>query len=562
METTLCRQEHGNVCGMLCSHGVVFLCKKKFSISLQYKIMLLTVGMVCLALTMAGALVTQHIYQGVQEKVGERALAIGRSIAQMPEVKRNIIDNHPSEVLQPIAEEIRIKTGAAFIVISNMDQIRLSHPDFSNIGTPLTNLYRDPVLRGQEYIYIAKGSLAPSLRANVPIFSLNDDTKQIGFVSVGFYVDDIYHMFLEGAQNVFYALLAALVLSIIGSVLVAKNIKKAIYGLEPYEIATLLRENEATLHAIREGVVAVDVKGHVRVINNEAVAIIGRKAEEIYGKPITKFITQLRLDFVIGTGTALYDHEQRVNDIIILSNIIPTIVEGVVVGAVITFRDRTEISRLAEEMTGVHRFVDVLRAQTHEFKNKLHAVAGLIQLGSYEQAVDLIIESYANNQSEFEKMRYNIKDAVTFGLLVGKMSRARELGIQFVITPDTIMQTLPGQLTSGDMVIILGNLIENATEAVAIAKTKKILLCIKEKEAGVQITVQNSGAWIDEELGDSIYARGISGKGSNRGYGLALVSEKVLLNNGVVSHSNLPAGGVEFKVWIPYNSKGDRYEEN
>jgi sensor histidine kinase regulating citrate/malate metabolism len=410
-------------------------------------------------------------------------------------------------------------------------------------------------------MYIAKGSLAPSLRANVPIFAVGGG-QQIGFVSVGFYIDDIYNKVLEGGKNVLYALLIALALSIIGSALVAKNIKKAIYGLEPYEIATMFRENEATLDALREGVVAVDVNGTVRVVNNEAAAIIGKKPEEIFGQPIANFIAQLRLDLVIGSGKPLYDHEQRVNDVIILANVVPTIVDDHVVGAVIAFRDRTEISRLAEEMTGVHRFVDLLRAQTHEFKNKLHAVAGLIQLGSYEQAVDLIIESYDTNQGEFEKLRYRIKDAVTFGLLVGKMSRARELGIEFIVTSDTAMQNLPGQLTSGDMVIILGNLIENATEAVTAAKSKTIILRIREEEAGVGIMVQNSGPWIDESLGERIYARGISGKGAHRGYGLALVSEKVKVNNGRISHYNLPDGGVEFKVWIPYCNKGENDEEN
>jgi sensor histidine kinase regulating citrate/malate metabolism len=539
-----------------------FLYMKKKRISLQYKIMLLTVGIVCLALTLAGAFVIHHIYQEIQDDIGNRALAIGRSIAEMPQVRENILHNHhPSDVLQPIAEEWRKSTGAAFIVISNMNQIRLSHPTSQNLGTPLTSLYRDPVLKGQEYMYIAKGSLAPSLRANVPIFAVGGG-QQIGFVSVGFYIDDIYNKVLEGGKNVLYALLIALALSIIGSALVAKNIKKAIYGLEPYEIATMFRENEATLDALREGVVAVDVNGTVRVVNNEAAAIIGKRPEEIFGQPIANFIAELRLDLVIDSGKALYDHEQRVNDVIILANVVPTIVDDHVVGAVIAFRDRTEISRLAEEMTGVHRFVDLLRAQTHEFKNKLHAVAGLIQLGSYEQAVDLIIESYDTNQGEFEKLRYRIKDAVTFGLLVGKMSRARELGIEFIVTSDTAMQNLPGQLTSGDMVIILGNLIENATEAVTAAKSKTIILRIREEEAGVGIMVQNSGPWIDESLGERIYARGISGKGAHRGYGLALVSEKVKVNNGLISHYNLPDGGVEFKVWIPYCNKGENDEEN
>lgn len=534
---------------------------RKYRISLQHKIMLLTIGSVCLALLIAGAFVIHHIYREIEDNIGNRALQIGRSIAGMPEVRENIRSAYPSAVLQPIAEQWRMSTGAAFIVISNMDQIRLSHPNAERLGTPLSELYRDPVLSGQEYLYIAKGSLAPSLRANVPIYAL-EDNRQIGFVSVGFYVDEIYNNVLAGGKNVLYALLIGLVLSIAGSALVAENIKKAIYGLEPYEIATMLKEKEATLDALREGVVAVDIKGMIRLVNNEAAAIIGKNTEEMLGQPAVNFIDGLQLESVIGSKEPLYDHEQRVNDIIILANIVPIIVDGQVTGAVIAFRDRTEISRLAEEMTGVHRFVDLLRAQAHEFKNKLHAVAGLIQLGEYEQAVDVIIDNYAGYQGEFENLREAIKDTVTFGLLMGKMSRARELGIAFSMAPDSRMGELPGQLTSGDMVIILGNLIENAMEAVLAATSKKIVVSIREEEEGLEIRIENSGPCINESLGDRIYARGVSDKGAYRGFGLALVAEKVKVNNGTICHCSLPQGGVEFKVWIPYYIRGESHEED
>jgi len=341
---------------------------------------------------------------------------------------------------------------------------------------------------------------------------------------------------------------------------VARNVKKAIYGLEPYEIATILREKEATLDSICEGVIAVDLHRQIRLINNEAKAIMGQKSTDAYGKPIDNFLKQLDLDAVIHTGIAIYDTEQRINDIIILANIVPIIVEDNVVGAVITFRDRTEISRLAEEMTGVHRFVDIMRAQAHEFKNKLHVISGLIQLGSYDEAVDLIVDGYANNQDEFEKLRCTVKDTVTFGLLVGKMSRAKELGIQFVIASETVLTTLPGQLTSGDMVIILGNLIENALEAVEKSPIKQVVVSITENNGQTKILVKNSGMWIEDDDKEQIYQRGFSSKGINRGYGLALVTEKVYVNNGTISHKNLPEGGAVFEVLISQESRGERYE--
>ncbi len=521
--------------------------------------MALTIGMVCLVLTLAGAMVIYDIHQRLEDDISQRALNIGRIIAEVPMIQRAILSDNPSAQIQPIAEAWRISTGAAFIVVSNMDQIRLSHPIVENIGKPLSDLYRAPVLKGQEYLYVAKGSLDPSIRANVPIFELNG-SRQIGFVSVGFYLNDVYIKLIARAKNVLYALAIALILSIIGSVLVARNVKKAIYGLEPYEIATILREKEVTLDSIREGVIAVDLDQQIRLINNEAKAIMGQKSADAYGQSIDKFLKQLDLAEVIRNGVGIYDTEQRINNIIVLANITPIIVEGDVVGAVITFRDRTEISRLAEEMTGVHRFVDIMRAQAHEFKNKLHVIAGLIQLGSYDEAVDLIVEGYANKQDEFEKLRCTVKDSVTFGLLVGKMSRAKELGIDFVIATETVLTSLPGQLTSGDMVIILGNLIENALEAVAKSPVKLVTVSITEDTSQIKIIVKNSGAWIDDEIGERIYQRGFSSKGANRGYGLALVAEKVYINNGEISHYNLPEGGVVFEVLISQNNRGDRYE--
>lgn len=521
--------------------------------------MLLTMGMVCLVLTMAGAMLLYNVYHQIEEEIGTKALEIGRIIAEVPTVKSAIVAEEPSKIIQPITELWRGSTGAAFIVVSNMDQIRLSHTTLENIGTPLTNLYRDPVLQGKEYTYIGKGSLGPSLRANVPIYEL-DGSKQIGFVSVGFYLDDIYDKLLAGARSSLYVLIVALLFSIIGSILVAKNVKKAIYGLEPYEIATLLQEQEATLNSIREGVVAVDVYGKIKLINNEALVIIGEKNQECCRQPMEEFLQQLQLSDVIRTGQAIYDTEQRINDIIILANIVPIIVEGDVVGAVITFRDRTELSRLAEEMTGVHRFIDIMRAQTHEFQNKLHVISGLIQLGSYEQAVDLIVDTYADNQGSFENLRGRIKDRVTFGLVVGKMSRAKELGIEFIVGEETRIMDLPGQLTGGDMVIILGNLIDNAFEAVAYMPVKEVVLNIIQNTETTKITVENSGHGIDDQLGAKIFQRGISSKGENRGYGLSLVAEKVKINRGIISYYNVPDRGVVFTVEIANDNKGDKNE--
>lgn len=512
--------------------------------------MLFTIAMVCFVLVVAGALVVRDVVQQVQGYVASRALDVARVIAQAPDVQQAFDTDNPSAVLQPIAERWRHATGAAFIVIANMDQIRLTHTIPENIGTPMADLYREPVLRGQEYVYVGQGSLPISLRANVPIFNA-EHTRQVGFVSVGFYLHYIYGMAWASAAKVLYALLGALLLSVLGAVWLARDVKRAMFGMEPYEIATLLRERTAMFEAVREGIVAVDTAGRIRFLNKSAALLLGIPSSQAVGLAIDDFWPQPRVTAVAATGQAVYDEELRVNGLSLLANSVPIVVDGALAGVVISFRDRTEMSRLAEELTGVNRLVEVMRAQAHEYKNKLHAIAGLIQLGRGEEAVDFITENAAPQQDLFEQLRQLVQDATTFGLLLGKSSRAKELGAELCIAPQTHLTALPPHFTSGDMVLVLGNLMENALEAVAEAAVRRVTVYLGETDDGLCIKVSDTGPGIDPAMGDEIYRYGFTTKPGSRGYGLALVARKVAVNGGTISYSNLPGGGVEFTVFIP-----------
>jgi len=522
-------------------------------IKLQYKIMGLTIVMMFFVLAFAGGWVLSSVSNYVEKSFTDRALAIARVAAEIPVAQTAYLSNNPSQSLQPVAEMLRQSTGAAFVVYSNMQQIRITHPIPANIGTPLSDLYREPVLHGEEYVYIGKGLLAPSLRANVPIFR-QDTGEQIGFVSVGFYLDDIKEIAKKSIKQILYAFLVALILSIIGASLLAKHIKNVTFGLEPHEIATLLKERVATLEAIREGVIAVDSSNQIRLWNNEAAKILGINTETAYSKPLDKILPQNKLLTVMESGQAVYDEEQNVGDVIILANSVPVVVDDKVVGAVISFRDRTEINRMAEELTGIHRFVDVLRAQAHEFKNKLHTIAGLIQLERYDEAIDYAIDNQISQQAQFSSLSSNIKDPVIYGLLVGKASQMKEQGIDFTIDHTSRLTNLPVNVTSGDIVLILGNLLQNAVEAVAESTIKTVWVTITQQPDQLTIKVQNSGPWVEERLSACIYQKGITTKPQGSGLGLALIAEKLQLMHGTVIHRNLPQGGVEFEVTIPYRS--------
>lgn len=520
-------------------------------IKLQYKIAILSIIVVCFALLTAGVLVLKNVAEYVQDSAGDRALAIAQVVALSPTVQEALLSDNPSAVIQPFAENWRKSTGAAFVIVANMEQIRLSYPIPSMIGTPMAPLYREPVLRGEEFVYVAQGNLAPTIRANVPIFRSNS-TQQIGFVSVGFYLNEVEAVTRETAAPLLGALLLAMGVSLAGAALLAKNVKQATFGLEPHEIGTLLKEQEATLTAIREGVIAVDTQLCIRLMNPEASRILGADIEEWRGKSVDAVLPQNRLRQVIDSGQAIYNEEQVVVDATIMSNSVPIILDDKVVGAVVSFRDRTEVARLAEELTGVHRFVDAMRAQTHEFKNKLHTISGLIQLRRYDEAINFAIDSHVNQQGLMGQLNGRIKDSIIYGLLLGKASQMKELGIDFMIEPETDLQELPVNVSSGDLVLILGNLLQNAIEAVEGHEYKYISVLLHQNIDSLLIKVYNSGPWIDEELGNSIYRRGISTKENGSGLGLALVSEKLSVIGGTILYRNIADGGVEFEISIAY----------
>ena len=518
---------------------------------LQYRIALLTLATMLFALVAVGVMVYDHVSDYIEAGIGRRAMAIAKVVATAPSVQEALLSPDPTAVLQPIAERWRRDTGAAFVIVSNMDAVRLSYPVPEMIGTPMAALPRDPVLKGEDIIYIGQGKLAPSLRANTPVFDPRTN-EQIGFVSVGFYLNDIEALTDDAGGPVLAAIIAAMLFCLIAAVLLARQVRKELFGLEPFEIAAILNERTATLEAIHEGVVAVDVERKISMLNHEACRLLNLQPEQAIGMKIDDLLPENQLADVMEKGVPQLDRQQRFGERLIVSNSLPIYVGNIVNGAVVTFRDRTEVTRLAEELTGVNRFVDALRAQTHEFKNKLHTIAGLIQLKQYDAAVDYAIENNQDQQELTGELQGKIQDPVISGLLLGKASQMKEQGIEFLIEPSSYLQTLPVHMASGELVLILGNLLTNAMEAQETCLSKKISLLIKQEPGELVVKVTNTGDWIDETLGDHIFERGVSTKPQGSGIGLALVAEKLKLVGGAVGYVNQPEGGVCFEVRVPY----------
>jgi two-component system sensor histidine kinase DctS len=320
------------------------------------------------------------------------------------------------------------------------------------------------------------------------------------------------------------------------------------FGLEPSEIARLLEERVAVASSIREGLLAIDRDGRITLINEHARQMLG-VGPEVLGRAVREVLPNSRLPLVTETGVAEYDQVMRAGDRLLLGSRVPIRVGDEIVGAVATFRDRSEVQRLAEELTSVQQFVKALRASNHEWVNKLHTIAGMIQLRRYDQAKEYIFATTEGQQEAARFLARRFADPRISGLLLGKAARARELGVELEIDQDSRLTPLTGALEGIDLVGIVGNLVENAIEAAAAAPNgeSRVRCLIEGGDDRLRIEVEDNGPGISPELRPRILEGGHSTKGADRGMGLALVRREVELVGGRLDLAT-EAGCTQFLV--------------
>src|ERR1700716_157442 len=256
----------------------------RLRLSLASRILVFQLAIILGALLMGGVVSAVVASVGLDAQYQNRALSLAQSVAQLPSVREALRDSDPSRILQPLAEGMRTASGASFIVIAGPDGTRYSHPNPTLIGKPIDE---DPtaILKGQTFKGIQRGTLGTSARSKAPI--VDGTGRVIGPVSVGFLETGLSRQLLTELspyipQIVLY-LLVAVGLGVVGSLLLARHLKRQTFGLEPEEISMLLEQREASLHGIREGTVATDLDGRITLMNDEARRLL-RLPEKLEGE--------------------------------------------------------------------------------------------------------------------------------------------------------------------------------------------------------------------------------------------------------------------------------------
>ncbi|HEY4027542.1 MAG TPA: sensor histidine kinase [Candidatus Dormibacteraeota bacterium] len=519
----------------------------KSRLPLAYQMLALQVCIVVVAAGVGLVLAAVQAAQELDRQYQQRSLAIAESVASMPAIRSALLNQDPTGSIQPTAEEVRRTTGASYVVVADRRGIRFSHPNPGMIGRPVDES-PGPVLAGHTWVGVQRGTLGVAARGKAPIVA---GGEVIGMVSVGYPETTVSAQLLNDMPGFVATVALALGLGVAGSLLLPRHVKRQTFGLEPYEIAGLLEEREASLQGIREGAVATDADGRITLVNAEARRLLGLDAD-CAGKRLPQVLPAGRLrDFLAGR---LRDEDEVLlaGDRVLLASRRPVQVRGREVGHVMTLRDSRELSSLSSGF-GVDSLTDALRAQAHEFSNRLHTIAGLVELGRTEEAIGLITATSGMHQELSEALMERMGDPVLGALLLAKAAIASERGIELRVTEDTVLTESP--LSPDDLITLLGNLVDNALEAVAQATGERwVSIAVSAQDEQLVIRVEDSGPGVPEADRERIFAEGYSTRprttGRRRGIGLALVRKVARRHGGDVAVAGGGAGAV-FSARLP-----------
>jgi len=530
----------------------------KKMIKLQTKLTILIIIVVFISISIIIFFVTSWMTSNIQSEVKTNIMNVAEIVAHSPEIKEALEIKDKNKIIGAEVETfLKTVDQIEYIIVVGMDRTRYSHPDRKLIGAKFVGGDEYKVLKnGETYISEATGTLGKSLRAFTPIYDMNNK-KQIGFVAVGTLTQSIENSKQKAIMYLIFITLGALTVGTIGAFLLAQNIKRTLLGLEPEEITKLYNEKMSIIDAIHEGLVAIDKHGHITLINDSALKILQLEHKynknEIIGQKMELLFPTTRLLTITELGISEYDKEQNINNTLIMTNRVPIKDRQKVIGAIATFRDKSEVTNLAEELTGVKQILEALRANNHEFMNKLHVILGLIHIGELEEAKKYITNITEKKQKLLSEVTNKIKNPTIAALILGKFSRAAELKINLIINEATNLDNNLKNISNNVLVTILGNLIENAMEAASksIKEDRYVNVKIQEGTSEIKIEINDSGIGIEKEYISAIFQRGYTTKTGSSGVGLSLVKDAIDNLKGEITVASELNEGTKITVLLP-----------
>ena len=516
------------------------------------QVLVLQLIVVLVLVVTALALATYDARNDIRASARDEAVSVARAVARSPVVREAMATSEPTALLQPYAEAVRVDTGVDFVVVMDRDRTRWSHPNQEQLGkTFIGNLGGAP--DGEVYTEEYVGTLGPSIRAIVPVFgpSSASDTNRgapvVALVAVGITLTQLDDLLVDEFTDIVVAAVVVLIVGIVGAGLIAQRLRRQTHGMGEREITRMYEYYSAVLHAVREGLLLIDLDGRVQLVNDEARRLLSLP-DDVVGRSLDDLGLPPAL-VEAASGERGADEVYVTGDHVLVASSSAAFWDGKEVGAVVTLRDHTELQAVTGELDIVRGLTESLRAQTHEAANRLHTVVSLIEIGRTEEAIDFVTDELKVAQMLTDRVVGAVGDPVVAALLLGKSAEAAERGISLTVTGE-----LPASFAVGsprDLVTVLGNLVDNAIDAVAGTADRRIVVHLEGSPGHARLVVGDSGPGLTPEEAAHALERGWTTKvdaGDAHGVGLALVSQVARRLGGGVTIGRSALGGAEMVV--------------
>ncbi len=514
----------------------------------QTFVLQVVVALIVVVAGVLGAYVQARHYS--TSRATAQVVAVADSVAADPAVLAGLRSDHPSTTLQPLAEAVRRRTHTDFVVIMSPTGTRYSHPNPERIGHRFVGHIAGAAAGGQ-VVEDYTGTLGPSRRCVVPITDTGAvDGKVVGLVSVGIRKEEVRHQVSDQLPGVLGAGALAAFLAGLGTLLVTRRVRRQTRGLGARQLQEMYDYYDAVLHAVTDGLLLTDLDGRIRIANDEAVRLLGLPVD-FTERPVDEVGLPAPMVATLTDDSTRHDELQIAGSRTLVVSKALVAPGGKALGYVVTMRDRTELVALTGELDSARSMAEALRSQTHEASNRLHTIVSLIELGHTDRALAFATDELDQAQGLTDRVVGAVhgEPAVT-ALLLGKAAQARERGIALVIEPNSVVPEAAAPTT--DLVTIIGNLVDNAFDAVGdLDGDRSVRFDAHVEDGWTTMTVTDNGPGLSGEV-EQAFRRGYStketGRAGRRGVGLALVAQAVERLDGTVEVLGPPT---QFVVRLP-----------
>ena len=538
-----------------------YIYKNKKVFSLSQKIVILITMVVFIALLPSALFTTQRVAQVIYDRVSINAVSINNILCNSDIIIDGLVktDNSDDGLMASYVNEVDNSDEAGVAIYDKNFNLRVFYnpgklADFKRSSLELTQKYSV-----QDKIDWRENYAIPNRAFG---YVKDADDKIVGYVVTGYSDDVLKNSAIDSI--IFLLIMTAFGLSvgILGAIYLARHVKKILFGLEPEAIAAMLQERNIILDSVREGVITIDDKGMITLVNIEAENLLKDASivdtDVLVGKHIKDVLKNIQFDSILNEGKIITNAGVKLGDTLFIITSVPLMLNDKIIGAVFTFRKKSVVEELANQLTGFKNYSTALRAQTHEFMNKMHVIMGLIEMKAYDELKTFTKEVAYNRQSEVSYIVTRMKDITLAGFILGKISRSRELDIDFSLSDESELRNELEVPSVHDLVLIVGNIVENAFDALTNFDGERIVsLSILDFDKEIVITVEDSGPGMDEEALKNIFTRGYSSKGKGHGYGLYLVKQSIDNLEGSIDVESAEGEGTTFTVRLPIKRDGE-----